>query len=55
MALAIANIPDLKGKEAEVFVKEAKKNLTKKGSIDMSKAFEDMKEIITKSKSLGYI
>ncbi|MCD8385598.1 MAG: hypothetical protein LUD17_01805 [Bacteroidales bacterium] len=54
MALPIATIPVLEGKEAERFVKMAQENLKKKDTIDMSQAIKDMREIIAKSKRMGY-
>lgn len=55
MAQAIANIPVLEGREAEAFVKTAKKNLDRKGSVDMTQAIKSMRELLAKSKKLGYL
>jgi hypothetical protein len=46
-------IPELKGKEAEEFIRKA--NEAKKGSIDWSKQMEDCKKILEKSEIPIYL
>ncbi len=49
MAIAISNIPVLKGKEAETFVEKAQKAESERGSIDFSKQRVAMNEILKRS------
>lgn len=50
MALAISNIPVLKGKVAEEFVRKAEKAEKERGTIDFSKQRASMKAILAKAK-----
>ncbi len=50
MALAISNIPVLRGKVADTFVRKAKDAEKEKGTIDLSRQREEMKEILAKSR-----
>ncbi len=50
MALAISNIPVLKGKVADTFVRKAKDAEREKGSIDLSRQRNEMKLILLKSR-----
>lgn len=50
MAMAINNIPVLKGKEAEEFIRKAKKAEKERGTIDFSKQRAIMKTILAKAK-----
>ena len=53
MALAISNIPVLKGELAEEFIRKAKEAEKEKGSIDCSKMMETMYTILERSKQLN--
>lgn len=46
MAIAISNIPVLKGKEAESFVKKAQEAEVERGSIDFSQQRITMQKIL---------
>lgn len=50
MALAISNIPVLKGKAAEAFIRKARQAEKERGSIDFSKKRAEMKAILAKAK-----
>lgn len=50
MALQISNIPVLKGKVAEEFIRKAKQAEKERGTINMSSAREEMKIILSKAK-----
>ena len=50
MALAIINIPVLKGKAAEAFIRKARQAEKERGSIDFSKKRAEMKAILAKAK-----
>lgn len=50
MALVISNVPVLKGKVAEDFVRKAEKAEKERGSIDFSKQRAEMKTILAKAK-----
>lgn len=50
MALQISNIPVLKGKVAEEFIRKAKQAEKERGTINMSAAREEMKIILSKAK-----
>lgn len=49
MAIAIKQIPVLKGKIASNFVKKADSNLKRKHSVDFSKETEDARKILAKA------
>lgn len=50
MAMAINNIPVLKGKVAENFIRKAKQAEKERGTIDFSKQRAAMKAILAKAK-----
>lgn len=50
MALQISNIPVLKGKVAEEFIRKARQAEKERGTINMSAAREEMKKILSKAK-----
>lgn len=50
MAMAINNIPVLKGKVAEDFVRKAEKAEKERGTIDLSKQRIEMRAILAKAK-----
>ena len=49
MATEIKSVPVLRGKVARDFVKKAKANLAKRGTIDLSKQVETTREILRKA------
>lgn len=49
MAIAISNIPVLKGKEAEDFIKKAQEAEAERGTIDFSQQRIIMQKILEKS------
>ena len=49
MAIAISNIPVLKGKEAEVFIRKAEEAEKERGTIDFSEQRNAMKIILEKA------
>jgi len=53
MALAISNIPVLKGELAEEFIRKAKEAEKEKGSIDCAEMMEAMYTILERSKQLN--
>lgn len=46
MAIAISNIPVLKGKDAEDFIRKAQEAERERGSIDFSQQRDTMKKIL---------
>ncbi len=50
MAIPISTIPVLKGEEAKKFYLKAKRNISKKGTIDFKKQFRISSEILKKAK-----
>ena len=46
MAIAISNIPVLKGEEAENFIKRAQEADMERGSVDFSQQRDTMKKIL---------
>lgn len=46
MAIAISNIPVLKGKEAEDFIKKAQEAERERGAIDFSQQRDTMRKIL---------
>ena len=50
MAIAIKQIPVLRGKEASAFVRKAEENATKKHSVDFSAQAKTAKIIFAKAK-----
>ena len=49
MATEIKSVPVLRGKVARDFVKKAKANLAKRGTVDLSKHMETTREILRKA------
>ncbi len=49
MATEIKSVPVLRGKVARDFVKKAKSNLAKRGTIDLGKQVETTREILRKA------
>ena len=50
MAIAISNIPVLKGEAARTIIRKAKKAEKERSTIDFSKQSKEMKEILAKAK-----
>ncbi len=50
MAIAIKQIPVLRGKEAAEFVKKAEQNVSKKHSVDFSEQAKTARTIFAKAK-----
>ena len=50
MASKIANVPELRGKVAENFIKKADENLLKKGTVDFTIQIKDCEKILKKAR-----